>query len=169
MSSGYSHHQRRFGVLVDFANTFDPERGGEFLTGDWLGFPGADVTAARAVRDALRSLAFAHAGLPFAPGAAAVVDAAARRARLTPVLVAGVSRLVPRVEGLDGVLGGIVAALHAAIWAGEFDRLKACERESCRAVFHDRSKNRSGRWCSMAICGAREKSARAYRRRSPQT
>ena len=63
------------------------------------------------------------------------------------------------------MLGRIVAALHEAIWAGEFDRLKACERESCRAVFHDRSKNRSGRWCSMAICGAREKSARAYRRR----
>jgi predicted RNA-binding Zn ribbon-like protein len=63
------------------------------------------------------------------------------------------------------VLGEIVAALHAAIWAGEFDRLKACERESCRYVYHDRSRNRSGRWCSMSICGAREKSARAYRRR----
>jgi predicted RNA-binding Zn ribbon-like protein len=152
-------------VLVDFANTFDPERGGEFLTGEWLGFPGADVTAARELRDALRALAFANAGLPFEPGAEAVIDAAARRAGLTPVLEAGESRLVPRAGGLDGVLGEIVAELHAAIWAGEFDRLKACERESCRAVFHDRSKNRSGRWCSMAICGAREKSARAYRRR----
>ena len=152
-------------VIVDFANTFDPERGGEHLTGDWLGFPGADITRARELRDALRSLAFANAGLPHDEGAAAVVDAAARRAQLTPVLVDGVSRLEPQVEGLDAVLGRIVAAVHEAIWAGEFDRLKACERESCRAVFHDRSKNRSGRWCSMAICGAREKSARAYRRR----
>jgi len=152
-------------VIVEFANTFDPERGGEHLTGDWLGFPGADITRARELRDALRSLAFANAGLPHDEGAAAVVDAAARRAQLTPVLVDGVSRLEPRVEGPDAVLGRIVAALHEAIWAGEFDRLKACERESCRAVFHDRSKNRSGRWCSMAICGAREKSARAYRRR----
>ena len=48
-------------VIVDFANTFDPERGGEFLTGEWLGFPGADVTRARELRDALRSLAFANA------------------------------------------------------------------------------------------------------------
>ena len=51
-------------VIVDFANTFDPERGGEFLTAEWLGFPDADVTRARELRDALRSLAFANAGLP---------------------------------------------------------------------------------------------------------
>lgn len=151
--------------LVDFANTFDPERGGEHLDGEWLGFPGADVTQARALRDALRSLAFANSVLPHHPGAEAVIDAAAERARLTPVLRDGVSRLEPRAEGLDAVLGRIVADLHAAIWAGEFPRLKACERESCRFVFHDRSRNRSARWCSMAICGAREKSARAYRRR----
>ena len=157
-------------VIVDFANTFDPERGGEHLTGEWLGFPGADITARARVRDALRSLAFANAGLPFAPGAEAVIDAAARRAQAHAGAGGGGAVGSCRsAEGIDGRLGEIVAELHAAIWAGEFDRLKACERESCRAVFHDRSKNRSGRWCSMAICGAREKSARAYRRRSPQT
>lgn len=158
--------------LVDFANTFDPERDGERLTGAFLGAPDAteaELARARALRDAIRALAFANSGLPHAGGAEAVIDAAARRARLEPVLEAGESRLVPRADGIDGALGRIVAAVHAAIWSGEFDRLKACERESCRYVFHDRSRNRSGRWCSMAICGAREKSARAYRRRLAST
>jgi predicted RNA-binding Zn ribbon-like protein len=154
--------------LVDFANTFDPERGGEHLTGAWLGAPDAtaeELALARALRDAIRALAFANAGLPHDDGAEAVIDGVARRAGLTPVLEAGMSRLEPRAEGVDAALGRIVAELHAAIWAGTFERLKACERESCRAVFHDHSRNHSGRWCSMAICGAREKSARAYRRR----
>ena len=43
--------------------------------------------------------------------------------------------------------------------------MKACERDSCRWVFYDRSKNRSGSWCDPADCGTRERSRRAYRRR----
>jgi predicted RNA-binding Zn ribbon-like protein len=42
--------------------------------------------------------------------------------------------------------------------------VKACARESCRYVFFDHSRNRSGRWCSMQVCGNREKTA-AYRAR----
>jgi predicted RNA-binding Zn ribbon-like protein len=48
---------------------------------------------------------------------------------------------------------------------GTWGRLKACEREVCRWAFYDRSMNRSGHWCSMSVCGQREKSRRAYRRR----
>ena len=54
---------------------------------------------------------------------------------------------------------------NAAIAEGTWARLKACERDSCRWAFYDRSKNRSGHWCSMDVCGAREKNRRAYRRR----
>jgi predicted RNA-binding Zn ribbon-like protein len=52
--------------------------------------------------------------------------------------------------------------LHAT---GEWSRLKTCARESCRWVFYDASRNRSGRWCSMQVCGNREKTA-AYRARN---
>lgn len=48
---------------------------------------------------------------------------------------------------------------------GSWPRLKACGRDSCRWVFYDRSKNRSGCWCDPADCGTRERSRRAYQRR----
>jgi predicted RNA-binding Zn ribbon-like protein len=117
------------------------------------------------LREALRALAAAHAGLPHDPGAARIVDDVARRARLRPVLDDPGSRLEPEAEGLDGALGRIVAAVHASVAGGTWQRLKACERDVCRWAFYDRSKNRSGHWCSMAVCGQREKSRRAYRRR----
>jgi predicted RNA-binding Zn ribbon-like protein len=43
-------------------------------------------------------------------------------------------------------------------------RLKACRSDTCRWAFYDHSKNRSGHWCSMEVCGARHK-AREYRAR----
>jgi predicted RNA-binding Zn ribbon-like protein len=50
---------------------------------------------------------------------------------------------------------------------GTWGRLKACRNEACRWIFYDASKNRSGRWCDMQLCGARHK-MRAYRgRKSP--
>ena len=75
------------------------------------------------------------------------------------------TRFEPTAGGVDGALGHIVAAIHAAIAEGTWDRLKACERDICRWAFYDHSKNRSGHWCSMAVCGQREKNRRAYRRR----
>ena len=40
----------------------------------------------------------------------------------------------------------------------------ACPREECEWAFYDKSKNRSGRWCSMESCGNIEK-AKAFRER----
>jgi predicted RNA-binding Zn ribbon-like protein len=43
--------------------------------------------------------------------------------------------------------------------------MKACAlHDSCEWAFYDWSKNRSGTWCDMAVCGNRAK-ARAYRER----
>ena len=47
--------------------------------------------------------------------------------------------------------------------AEEWTRLKVCARDSCRWAFYDTSRNRSGRWCSMAGCGNIVKMRRAYR------
>jgi len=44
------------------------------------------------------------------------------------------------------------------------DRVSECKSDSCPALFLDLSRNRSRRWCSMEVCGSREK-ARAYYRR----
>jgi hypothetical protein len=70
--------------------------------------------------------------------------------------------LVPDRRGIDAVVTRLVLAVVAGASAGTLGRLKSCDH--CRWVFHDTSKNRRGRWCSMEACGGREK-ARAYRTR----
>src|ERR687896_278705 len=163
-----------------FVNTNDLEGGPELLSDpaalrDWLVEAGllaphepvTDEDHARAIelREAIRELVSAHAGLPHAPAATEVVNRAGERAGLRPVLDDPATRFEPSAGGVDGALGRIVAAIHAGIAEGTWERLKACERDVCRWAFYDRSKNRSGHWCSMAVCGQREKNRRAYRRR----
>jgi predicted RNA-binding Zn ribbon-like protein len=170
-------------LVQRFVNTVDLEGGPEllpdaaalreWLVSDRLLDAGARVTRADhrraiALREAIRELAAAHAGHDHDPGAAEIVNAAARRAGLHPVLGA-TTRLEPAAGGVDAALGRIVAAIHAAVAEGTWPRLKACDRHACRWAYDDRSKNRSGHWCSMAVCGSREKNRRAYRRRVTRT
>ncbi|EHR48787.1 Zn-ribbon-like motif containing protein [Saccharomonospora marina XMU15] len=67
------------------------------------------------------------------------------------------------------VPGSAVAAVLAAATRlavlGEWDRIKICPADDCRWAFCDRSRNRSRTWCSMKVCGNREK-ARAFRQRT---
>lgn len=60
--------------------------------------------------------------------------------------------------------GDVIAAVHEAITAGTWSRLKACANPECVWLFYDISRSRTGRWCSMAACGSLRK-ARAYRDR----
>jgi len=168
-------------LVQQFVNTADLEDGPEILPdavalGAWLRQEGLLDPAATVVeddhrraielREAIRSLAAAHAGLPSDPRAGEIVNRAAVRAQLRPVLDGALmARLEAFAPGVDGALGRIVAAVHASIAEGTWPRLKACERDACRWVFYDRSKNRSSHWCSMSGCGSREKNRRAYRRR----
>jgi predicted RNA-binding Zn ribbon-like protein len=160
-------------LVQAFVNTNDLEGDDTLATPQaaaaWLGVDNASAAEhARiiALREALRDLAAANAGLPHDPAAVDVVNGTAERAGLRPRLTEDrASRLEPAASGVDAALGRIVAALHAGIADGTFARLKACERDSCRWAFYDHSRNRSSHWCSMAVCGAREKNRRAYRRR----
>ena len=161
-----------------FVNTNDLETGPDLLPDaaalrTWFAeaglgdVPVSDDDHARAIalREAIRELVSAHAGLPHDPAAASIVNEAGRRAGLRPVLEDPATRFEPTAGGADGALGHVVAAIHAAVAEGTWERLKACERDVCRWAFFDHSKNRSGHWCSMAVCGQREKNRRAYRRR----
>jgi predicted RNA-binding Zn ribbon-like protein len=51
--------------------------------------------------------------------------------------------------------------------SGELGRVKACAAEEggCAWLFHDGSKNKSRRWCSMEGCGSRVKVRRLYARK----
>jgi predicted RNA-binding Zn ribbon-like protein len=74
------------------------------------------------------------------------------------------SALVPGGAGIDAVIGELIGIVHEAMADGTWVRLKACRSQTCEWAFYDRSRNRSGTWCSMAVCGNREK-ARSYRHR----
>lgn len=75
-------------------------------------------------------------------------------------------RLTPRAtEPGQLVIGQVVLAVVDAQRDSRLRRFKLCDH--CRWAYYDRSKNTSGRWCSMDACGGREK-VRAFRRRQRQ-
>ena len=167
-------------VIQLFVNTNDLETGPDLLPDagalrDWLvahellGRRAGDRRGPRARDRAARGDPRAGLG----PRRAAATTRRPARSSTRPAAAPAwcpCSRTRPRASsrrpaGVDGALGHVVAAIHAAIAEGTWERLKACERDICRWAFYDHSKNRSGHWCSMAVCGQREKNRRAYRRR----
>jgi predicted RNA-binding Zn ribbon-like protein len=144
-------------LVLDFLNTVNIEEGADVLraTGTWQRWaqdrslrPGT-LAAARKARDALRATA-GDPTLHPAPARTAV------HVELTPDGPALVT---------DDALGAALAAATRLAVLGEWDRVKICPADRCRWAFYDRSRNRSRTWCSMRVCGNREK-ARAWRGRA---
>jgi predicted RNA-binding Zn ribbon-like protein len=144
---------------VDFLNTLDVEDETDVLaqTATWRQWAGdRELTpdalhTARATREALR---------------AAVGDRFAAQAPLAmPVQI----RLSPDGPSLitTGAVGAVLAAATRLTVLGEWQRVKICPADDCRWAFYDESRNRSRNWCSMRVCGNREK-ARAWRERTGQ-
>jgi predicted RNA-binding Zn ribbon-like protein len=77
---------------------------------------------------------------------------------------AGDPVLVPASDGVRAALGQVVVAMARTEADGTWQRLKLCREDTCQWAFLDTSKNRSRTWCSMGICGNRNKT-RAYRSR----
>jgi predicted RNA-binding Zn ribbon-like protein len=162
-------------------NTVDIEQGTEQLgsppaLAQWLADRGlappgtaataADLARAIELREALRAILLAHNGGPsVAAEAAATLDAVALRAqvqlRFDEHCAGG---LQPAAGGIDAALGLLLTRVYEAVAGGTWERLKACREHTCEWAFYDHTKNRSGAWCNMAVCGNRAK-ARAYRER----
>jgi predicted RNA-binding Zn ribbon-like protein len=167
-------------LVRGFVNTLDIEAGTDDMTTPdelrgWLVVNGllepsttvtvADVRRAVELREALRALLLANNGVAAPASAAAVLDNVARRARLRPRFRAdGTAPLEPEADGADGSLGRLLAIVHAAMADGSWVRLKVCRSGDCWWGFWDATKNRSGAWCEMGLCGNRAK-ARSYRER----
>jgi predicted RNA-binding Zn ribbon-like protein len=125
----------------------------------------ADVTRAIEVREALRALMLANNGERLDRGAVRTLNEVASAAPLRVLFDdEGRSRLAPAASDAAGALARLLAIVNDAVTEGTWRRLKVCAEDSCRWAFYDQSRNRSGTWCSMAVCGNRAK-ARAYRRR----
>jgi predicted RNA-binding Zn ribbon-like protein len=167
-------------LVIGFVNTLDIERGEDELLGDdfaaWfvdaaLLERGArvgegDRARAIALREALRSVMTAHNGGAADANAAQQLEQAAREGELgvhfrVPDAAATIA---PRAEGFSGALAGLLVPVTKASADGTWKRVKACRAADCRWGFYDRSRNRSGVWCEMAVCGNRTK-VRAYRGR----
>lgn len=142
-------------LLVDFLNTLDVEDDTDQLADDaglgrWAGDHGVapgDRARTRELRDALREIVDgAEAPLPdlalpvaSAPGAVGLTARTAAEAALA-------SAVVLQIQGKLG-------------------RVRLCGGEDCRWAFYDESRNGSRQWCSMGVCGNRQK-ARTYRAKS---
>ena len=64
--------------------------------------------------------------------------------------------------GLALLLARIAIATESLLRSDDLPRMRNCER--CSWLFIDRGRGKPRRWCSMAACGSRAKSARYYRR-----
>ncbi|HEX6207994.1 MAG TPA: CGNR zinc finger domain-containing protein [Actinomycetota bacterium] len=128
----------------------------------------ADLGRALAVREAIRGLAERNNPGAGTPPDAEPLETLNRLAGGSRLVLSfgpeGDARLESVDEGVPGALGRILAAVFLAMTDGRWERFKACARDSCRWVYVDRSRNRSRTWCSMDVCGNREK-ARAFRER----
>jgi predicted RNA-binding Zn ribbon-like protein len=140
-------------LVVDFLNTVDHETDTDVLDNPvawqaWLAERGlTDGEETRAVRAALR----AAVGDLAPPGTVS--------ARVTVELAGGVPTLVAA-----DVVGAVLAASTRLAVLDQWERVKICPADDCRWAFYDRSRNHSRTWCSMQVCGNREK-ARAWRGR----
>jgi len=141
--------------------------------GRWLaarGFRGAagqaDLRRALELREAIRALCLANHDGARASGAEATVDRIAREVAAGAALAPSLARdaLEPTGDGPDAACALVASIVFAARADGSFARLKACPHEHCGWAFYDTSRNRSGQWCSMRLCGNRTKGA-AFRRR----
>jgi predicted RNA-binding Zn ribbon-like protein len=134
------------------------------LLDDDVPFTKADRDVALELHRALHSKVRTDPGGEMPDADVAAIDQAAQRAGLHPHFGHGGPVLVPTERGVPGALGRIVAVAFLADLDGSWEDLKECAGEDCSAVFFDRSKNHSGRWCSMSTCGNRAK-VRAWRDR----
>jgi predicted RNA-binding Zn ribbon-like protein len=167
-------------VVQDFLNSRDLARGrDDFETADsmrrWLvahrlaapqtEFGEDDRRHLVEVRDALAELVAANGsdGVPRRP--VTILNEAARRVRLGVRLHPDDGyRLMAEGVGVDRPVGDLLVRVMGAMTDGSWARLKVCASSECGRAFFDGSRNRSARWCSMAVCGNRMK-GRAYRQR----
>ncbi|MBB4686661.1 CGNR zinc finger domain-containing protein [Amycolatopsis jiangsuensis] len=144
-------------LVVAFLNTVDLERGADLLDDPegWRRWSEDrevapnDVAEARAARDSLR---------------AALGDPRLTVRPLDVPLRFSLTDSGPALITPDAVTAVLAAATRLTV-RGDWVRLKICPADDCLWAFYDESRNRSRTWCSMRVCGNREK-ARSWRART---
>jgi predicted RNA-binding Zn ribbon-like protein len=167
----------RLELVRGFVNSIDLEQGLDPLTApdhlaEWCQGAGVcrdtrevDLDELRRFREALRDVLETHAGNGDEAAAWQALEPFAGAARYR-LRITGERRpaLQPEGSGAGAVIAELFAIVYDAIGAGTWRRLKACRKHSCRYAFYDRSKNGSGAWCDMSVCGNRVKAQRRRQR-----
>ena len=125
----------------------------------------SDLERVMDVREGLRALLFANNGADADHGAIGRLN----RALTGPGMFVCLDAWAPpdfkvQRRDLDGAVALLATVVAVAQLDGRWSRLKACRGRHCGWAFYDHSRNQSGNWCSMSVCGSRTK-AREYRRR----
>ena len=167
-------------LIVEFVNTRDVEEETDSIaepaaleawvaerTGEHAGsLEPDDVDRIQLLREALRSLLRRNNGEEVAAGELEPLREAAERTRIRTAFSAdGELQLVPARSGLGGFEARLLMAVEHLQCHGAWPRLKACTEDSCQWAFYDTTRNRSRTWCSMDVCGNREKTRRYRERR----
>jgi predicted RNA-binding Zn ribbon-like protein len=183
VSSSTSSPPHNLQLVIDFVNTLDVESGEDRTDtparlAAWLdeqGLRSPDAAALGAVeleqaielRESLRKVLVGHTHREEAAGAAQHLEEVASHGQLGVRFADdGSIRVAPRAQGYPAVLATLLVPVASASMDGTWARTKACVADDCQWAFYDSSRNRSGRWCDMAVCGNREK-VRTYRSRQP--
>jgi predicted RNA-binding Zn ribbon-like protein len=168
-------------LVVDYVNTLDLETGEDAIAtpaalAAWLSQHGLlrgraqrlserEHGEAIHLRDALRALMLANNGGAFDARAGAELERVACAGDLSIHFDRdGGVGVRPGEGGFDGALASLLTPIAAGAADGTWARTKACRADDCHWAFYDRSRNRSGVWCDMAVCGNRQK-VRTYRTR----
>jgi predicted RNA-binding Zn ribbon-like protein len=166
-------------LLVDFVNTRDLEEETDAIaepaglrswiaerTGEHL--PALEEDELRrllALREALRALMRANNGESVGEDELEALREAAGRSRYRLSFDAsGRLALAPARSDLSGFESQLLLALERLQCEEAWPRVKACTDDGCQWAFYDSTRNRSRTWCSMDVCGNREKTRR-YRQR----
>jgi predicted RNA-binding Zn ribbon-like protein len=168
-------------LLVEFVNTrdveeetdsiADPERLGAWIEERTTEQPGDldddDLRRVLALRESLRSLLLTNNGEESDAADLVPLREAAERTRIrTAFSPDGSLTLSPARAGVSGFEARLLLAIERLQSHGAWPRLKACTVDDCRWAFYDTTRNHSRTWCSMDVCGNREKTRRYRERKS---
>ena len=166
-------------LVRKFVNTRDLEKGTDELleSSDWdawcqsqelpTGSARDDRERLQGLREALRvgMLANHDRAAPPTPMLDAL-NAALAWSEACPVATSKGLDLQPAGDGASYVAGLLVRTVAQALTDGSWSRMKACGDDTCQWAFYDHSRSRSGHWCSMNICGNRNKQMRWRKRQA---
>jgi predicted RNA-binding Zn ribbon-like protein len=129
-----------------------------------------DLARVLAVREGLRALAFANNNKHLNVLAIDAMRVASSHAGVQIRIEAdGPQFIAGAIADINAALGRLLANTARAMIENTWPRLKACPGRHCGWAFYDHSRNQSARWCSMKVCGDREKARAYYQRQIAET